>query len=281
MNIKTVAVIGAGTMGRGVAQTNATFGYKVMLNDLTMENLNAGKAMISKNLDKSVQKGKMAAEDAKATLDRIVLSTDLQECCKDADIIIENVFEDLEIKKETFRKIDQFAKAEAIIGTNTSGIPVTAIASGINRGDTIIGIHFMNPVPLMKGVEVIKGQLTSEETLKTTLEYICSLGKDPAIAVDYAGFIVTRLLNVMLQEANQLILEGNEPAEIDKAMKLCAGHPMGPCRLMDLVGADITRNAAIVMEKDLGERYKPNRLLVKRALAGLLGEKTGEGWYKY
>jgi 3-hydroxybutyryl-CoA dehydrogenase len=281
MGIKTVAVIGAGAMGNGIAQVTAVAGYKVMLNDLTDTALNNAMGTINRSLNKMVEKGKLTAEDAKASTERITLSTSLEECCKDADLIIESVFEDLELKKTMFREIDQLAKPEAIIGTNTSAIPVTEIATGISRGDKIIGIHFMNPVPLMKGVEVIKGQLTSEETFQTTLEYLHSMGKDPAVAVDYAGFIVSRLLNVMINEAFRLVQEGNDPEEIDKAMVLCAGHPMGPCRLNDLVGAEITLRAARVMEKDFGDRYKPHPMLNKRVLAGLLGQKSGQGFYSY
>jgi len=194
---------------------------------------------------------------------------------------VECVLENLELKKKIFADLERFCKPETILGTNTSAIPVTEIASATSRGEQVIGIHFMNPVPLMKGVEVIKGQLTSEETMKITLNYVEKIGKESAIAVDFAGFIVSRLLDVLMNEAIKLVQEGNSPEEIDKAMQLCAGHPMGPCTLLDLVGAEIAMHGMETMERDFGDRYKPHPLLKKRVQAGLLGKKSGKGFYTY
>jgi 3-hydroxybutyryl-CoA dehydrogenase len=191
------------------------------------------------------------------------------------------VFEDLAVKHELFEKMENIAQPDAILASNTSAIPITEIASVSSRGDKIIGIHFMNPVPLMKGVEIIRGQLTSDETFEAALNYIRSLGKEPIAAVDYAGFIVSRLVDVLMNEAVKMVQEGNRPEDIDKAMELCAGHPMGPCKLLDLVGAEIAMHGMETMARDFGDGYKPHPLLKKRVLAGLLGRKSGRGFYDY
>ena len=281
MEVNTIAVIGAGAMGNGVAQVSAVAGYTVVLNDISEEALKRAMATIEKNLNKLASKGKIAEADVSSAISRITVTTDLAEACKDADLLVECVFENLELKKKMFAEFERLCKPEAILGTNTSAIPVTEIASATTRGDKVIGIHFMNPVPLMKGVEVIRGQLTSEETMEATLDYIKRIGKESAIAVDFAGFIVSRLLDVLMNEAVKLVQEGNSPENIDKAMRLCAGHPMGPCTLLDLVGAEIAMHGMETMERDFGDRYKPHPLLKKRVLAGLLGQKSGKGFYDY
>jgi len=281
MDIKTIAVIGAGAMGNGVAQVSAAAGYQVVLNDITDAALTKAMATVEKNLSKLASKGKLSEDDVKSTLANIKTTTSLEEACKDADLLVECVFENLELKKKMFADFERICKPECILGTNTSSIPKTEIASATTRGDKVIGIHFMNPVPLMKGVEVINGQLTSEETTQATLDYIAKIGKESAVAVDFAGFIVSRLLDVLMNEAVKLVQEGNKPEDIDKAMKLCAGHPMGPCTLLDLVGAEIAMHGMETMERDFGDRYKPHPLLKKRVLAGLLGQKSGQGFYEY
>jgi len=281
VDVKTVTIIGAGAMGNGVAQVSAVAGYNVFLNDISEASLEKALATINKSLSKMVAKGKIAAEDMSAAIARIKITTSFEEACKDADLVIECVFENLDLKKKIFADLDKHCKPEAILGTNTSAIPVTEIASSCKRGDKVIGIHFMNPVPLMKGVEIIRGQLTSEETLNAAMKFVEKIGKEAAIAVDYAGFIVSRLLDVLMNEAVKLVQEGNSPEEIDKAMMLCAGHPMGPCKLLDLVGAEIAMHGMETMERDFGDRYKPHPLLKKRVLAGLLGMKTGKGFYNY
>lgn len=281
MEIKLIAVIGAGAMGQGVAQVSAVAGYQVVLNDLNEASLEKAMNGLRKNLGRLVEKGKMAEEEMNAALGRISLNAKLEEALKGADLVVECVFENLELKQKIFKDFETYCKPEAILGSNTSAIPITEIASVTSRGDKVIGIHFMNPVPLMKGVEIIRGQLTSDETMAVTLDYIEKIGKEAAVAVDYAGFIVSRLLDVLMNEAVKLVEEGNSPEDIDKAMKLCAGHPMGPLTLLDLVGAEIAMHGMETMERDFGDRYKPHPLLKKRVLAGLLGRKTKKGFYEY
>ncbi|MCD6570499.1 MAG: 3-hydroxyacyl-CoA dehydrogenase family protein [Deltaproteobacteria bacterium] len=281
MELKNIGVIGAGAMGSGIAQVSAVAGYDVVLQDIYSDALDRAKDTIEKSLGKMVSKGKMAKTDMGIALDRIKFTSVLEEACKDADLVVEAVFEDLELKQKMFKELETLCKPEAILGSNTSALPITEIASVTNRGDKIIGIHFMNPVPLMKGVEIIRGQLTSDETTEIALGYVKRLGKEPVMAVDFAGFIVSRLLDVLLNETVKLVQEGNRPEDIDKAMELCAGHPMGPCKLLDLVGAEIAMHGMETMERDFGDRYKPHPLLKKRVLAGLLGRKTGRGFYEY
>ena len=281
MELNNIGVIGAGAMGGGIAQVSAAAGYNVVLQDIYPNALDKAKVSIEKSLGKLVSKERMAESDMNATLTRIRFTTDLEETCKEPDLVIEAVFENLEVKHEVFRKFEELCKPEAILGSNTSALPITEIASVTNRGDKIVGIHFMNPVPLMKGVEIIRGQLTSDETMEVTLQYIKKLGKESIVSVDYAGFIVSRLLDVLFNETIKLVEEGNKPEDIDKAMELCASHPLGPCRLLDLVGADIAMHGMETMERNFGDRYKPHPLLKKRVLAGLLGKKTGWGFYEY
>jgi len=281
MDLNNVGVIGAGAMGSGIAQVSAVAGYQVVLQDISSAALERARASIEKSLNKMVSKEKMEKANMDAALDSVQFTTVLEDACKDAVLVIEAVFENLELKHDMFRELAKLCKKEAILGTNTSALPITEIASVSDRGDKIIGTHFMNPVPLMKGVEIISGQLTSDETRKTVFDYVRKLGKEPIEAVDFAGFIVSRLLDVLLNETIKLVQEGNKPEDIDKVMELCAGHPMGPCKLLDLVGAEIAMHGMETMERDFGDAYKPHPLLKKRVLAGLLGRKTGRGFYEY
>jgi len=281
MKIKNVAVVGAGIMGSGVAQVSAAAGYQVAINDIHDEALSRAKTGIEASLKKLENKGKLSQTTADEVLARIRFTTELEAAAEPADMIIEAVFENLDTKHALFAKLDACARPDAILASNTSALPITEIASATGRGAQFVGIHFMNPVPLMKGVEVIRGQLTSEDTFDTAMQYVRSLGKEPIAAVDYAGFIVSRLLDVLMNEAVKMVQEGNRPEDIDKAMELCAGHPMGPCRLLDLVGAEIAMHGMETMARDFGDRYKPHPLLKKRVLAGLLGRKSGAGFYPY
>jgi 3-hydroxybutyryl-CoA dehydrogenase len=281
MGIQNVSVIGAGIMGSGIAQISSVAGYNVILQDIYKEALDRAKTTIEKSLDKLKSKGIIAEKEMNDALNRIHYTNELKDACIDADLIIEAIFEDLLVKQNIIKKIAELCKPSAIIGSNTSAIPITEIASVTKHGANIIGIHFMNPVPLMKGVEIIRGQLTSDETMETTSSYIKQIRKEPIEAIDFAGFIVTRLLDVLMNEAVKLVEEGNKPEDIDTAMKLCAGHPMGPCMLLDLVGAEIAMHGMETMARDFGEKYKPHPLLKKRVLAGLLGRKTSRGFYEY
>jgi len=281
MELKNVAVIGSGVMGAGIAQVSAVAGYNVTIQDVNSDAFDKARAGIEKSLSKMVSKDKMTETDKTESLARIQFTTDMEMACSDCDLVIEAVFENLEIKQNIFRECDRLCKPEAILGTNTSALPITEIASVSNRGDKVLGIHFMMPAPLMKGVEIIRGQLTSDETMNVVYDYVKKIGKESIVAVDFAGFIVSRLLDVLMNEAIKLVQEGNNPEDIDKAMMLCAGHPMGPCRLLDLVGAEIAMHGMETMERDFGDRYKPHPLLKKRVLAGLLGQKAGKGFYEY
>ena len=281
MTINNIAVIGAGVMGSGVAQVSAAAGYQVSVQDINDEMLSKAKAGIEASLKKFVEKGKMTQEAAHKAQGSIHYTADLEEAAKTADVVIEAVFENLAVKHELFKKLDACVLPDAILASNTSALPITEIGSATGRGTQFVGIHFMNPVPLMKGVEVIRGQLTSDKTFAAALQFVKSLGKEPIEVVDYAGFIVSRLLDVLMNEAVKLVQEGNRPEDIDKAMELCAGHPMGPCRLLDLVGAEIAMHGMETMARDFGDQYKPHPLLRKRVLAGLLGRKSGKGFYQY
>ena len=281
MDIKKIAVIGAGIMGSGVAQVSAAAGYKVAIQDIDEQMLGMAENGIKASLGKLTSKGRISQEAAEAALNNIQLTASLDEAAADADLVIEAVFESLSIKHELFKKLDACVKPEAVFASNTSALPITEIAGATGRGAQFVGIHFMNPVPLMKGVEVIRGQLTSDATFAAAQQYVRSLKKEPIAAVDYAGFIVSRLLDVLMNEAVKMVQEGNRPEDIDQAMELCAGHPMGPCRLLDLVGAEIAMHGMETMARDFGDRYKPHPLLKKRVLAGLLGRKSGQGFYNY
>lgn len=281
MDIKNVAVIGAGAMGLGIAQVSAQAGYQVKLQDISTEALDKAIKTITKSLDKTVEKGKLTAEARDQILERIKTTIDLAEAAGDADLVIEAVFENLNLKLEIFKKLDEIAPAHAIFGSNTSTLPITAMAGVTKRQDKFVGLHFMNPVPLMKGVELIRGRHTSDETMQMSLDFVKSLGKEAAIAVDYAGFIVSRVLDAMLNEAVKCVMDGNDPAEIDKAMKICCNFPMGPLELIDLVGAEIVLNGLETMKGDFGDKYTPAPLLKQMVRAGDLGRKTGRGFYKY
>ncbi len=281
MNIRKIAVIGSGIMGSGIAQVSAAAGYPVALNDIHAQALDSAKAGIEASLRKLEKKGKLKQTTADEALGAISFTTQLEEAAENADLVIEAVFESLEIKHTLLKKLDPCLRPDTLLASNTSALPITEIASATTRGAQFVGIHFMNPVPLMNGVEVIRGQLTSDEAFETAKNYVSSLGKEPIETVDYAGFIVSRLLDVLMNEAVKMVQEGNRPEDIDKAMELCAGHPMGPCRLLDLVGAEIAMHGMETMARDFGDRYKPHPLLKKRVLAGLLGRKTKAGFYPY
>ena len=280
MAIKKVFVIGAGQMGNGIAQVTAQAGYDVTMSDIKEEFVNKGMDTISKSLDRGVKKGTMTEADKAAILARIKTTTDNKNA-KDADLVIEAAPEIMDLKKSIFKQLDQICKPDAILASNTSSLPISEIATVIKNPARFIGIHFMNPVPVMKGVEVIIGKKTSDATLAAAKEYIKKIGKESCEAQDHAGFIVSRLVDALMNEAFWCIMDGNKPAEIDKAIKFCLNHPMGPLELCDLAGADTVLHGLETMHAEFGDRLKPAPILQDLVKKGNLGRKTGKGWYDY
>jgi len=280
MEIKRIFIQGAGTMGSGIAQVSAQAGFEVFMTDLSTELVQKGMNSIEKSLQRGIDKGKMKAEEKSVILSRIKPATDIKEA-KGADIAIEAVFEDLEIKKKVFKALDEVCPPHTILASNTSALPIAAMASVTKRPDKVLGLHFMNPVPIMRGVEIIRAMTTSDETMAIGRDYLKKLGKEIVEAVDYAGFIVSRVLDAMLNEAVRCVMDGNKPEEIDRAMKICTNFPMGPLELIDLAGVDIVLHGLETMKKDFGDRYHPAPLLRQMVRAGHLGRKTGKGFYNY
>lgn len=280
MVIRDVVVLGAGSMGNGIAPVTAQAGYRVTMIDISEESLAKGMANIKKMLEGAVQRGKMTNQELEDTLARLTPATDFS-LSGGADLVIEAVFEDLELKKELFKRLDAICPAGTIFASNTSSLPITSIAAVTSRPSQVMGMHFMNPVPLMKGVELIQGRLTSPETMNIGKQFIESLNKVWVEAVDYAGFIASRVLDVMLNEAVWCVMDGNKPEEIDKAMKICTNFPMGPLELIDLAGADVLLNVMEVMQREFGDKYRPAPLLRQMVRAGHVGRKAGRGFYDY
>ena len=280
--MKKIGVLGSGTMGAGIVQVLAQNGFEVVLRARRETSVEKGIATVKKNLDKLVAKEKMTAEAAEEVMGRIKGSTDIA-IIADADLVIEAATEDMEAKKALFAELDALCKPEAIIATNTSSLSITEIASATNRADKIIGMHFFNPVPAMKLVEVIKGLATSEETKETIVELSKTLGKTPVEVEEAPGFVVNRILIPMINEAIGILADGVADAEgIDEAMKLGANHPMGPLALGDLVGLDVVLAIMETLHREYGDdKYRPHVLLRKMVRAGKLGRKTGVGFFDY
>ena len=280
MAIKSVFVIGAGVMGNGIAQVSAEAGYNVTMMDIKEEFIQKGLASIEKSLDRKVKKGTIQEADKAAAISRIKTTLDMKDAGS-ADLVIEAAPEELELKKSIFKQLDEICSEQAILATNTSSLPVSAIAAATGRPGKVIGIHFMNPVPVIKGVEVIPGKQTSADILEASKEYVKSLDKEPCEATDLPGFIVSRLVDVLINEAIRCIMDGNKPEEVDKAMRLCCNFPIGPLELCDLAGADIVLHGTETMYAGFGERWEPAPLLKNMVQEGKLGRKTGRGFYDY
>ncbi|KSV70831.1 3-hydroxybutyryl-CoA dehydrogenase [Sinorhizobium sp. GW3] len=280
--IKTVGIIGAGQMGCGIAHVSAIAGYKVQIYDLAAERIEAGLATVNGNLARQVSSGKMTDEARKAALALIKGSSDINDLSQ-ADLVIEAVTEDETIKRKIYGQVCPILKPEAILATNTSSLSITRLASATDRPEHFMGIHFMNPVPVMKLVELVRGIATDEQTFKTAKEFVATLDKTVTVAEDFPAFIVNRILLPMINEAIYTLYEGVGSVEaIDTAMKLGANHPMGPLQLADFIGLDTCLSIMQVLYDGLADsKYRPCPLLVKYVEAGWLGRKSGRGFYDY
>lgn len=282
MEIKKVMVIGAGQMGGGIAQVSAQAGFETVQYDINMDLVDKGMALIKKNLARDVEKGKRTQEDMDAILARIKPSVSLEDAA-DCDLVVEAIVENFDIKKKVFEELDRIAPPHAILASNTSSLPITQIAACTKRPGQVIGMHFMNPVPVMKLVEVIRGLATTDDVYNTIEEASIKMGKTPVWCKDVPGFISNRVLQVMINEALWELYEGVAPAEnIDNIMKLGMNHPMGPCALADLIGLDTVLAILNVMYTGYGDpKYRPSPLLKQYVQAGWLGRKVGKGIFDY
>ena len=281
--MKIIAVIGAGTMGNGIAHVFAQHGFQVNLIDISQASLDKGLATITKNLDRMLAKEAIAEADKNATLANIFTFTDLKQGVSQVDLVVEAATENLSTKLQIFRDLDEICEAKTILATNTSSISITQIAAVTKRPEKVIGMHFMNPVPIMKLVEIIRGYSTSDKVTKTIMELSEKLGKTPTEVHDYPGFVANRILMPMINEAIEALYNGVAGVlEIDTVMKLGMAHPMGPLQLADFIGLDVCLSILNVMYDGFkNPKYAPCPLLVNMVMAGKLGVKSGEGFYDY
>jgi 3-hydroxybutyryl-CoA dehydrogenase len=277
-----VVVLGAGTMGSGIAQVFAQNGHSVTLRDLSDDILSRARDTIDKSLSRLAEKGKIGPEGRQETLGRLNVTTDMGPAGA-ADLVVEAIVENLELKLATFREMDRICRQDALLASNTSSISITKLASATRRPEKVIGMHFMNPVPLMALMEVIRGQATSQETTRTVMDLARSLGKTPVEVQDFPGFVANRVLMPMINEAIYAVFEGVASAEaVDQVMKLGMNHPMGPLTLADFIGLDVCLAILNVLHEGLGDsKYRPCPLLKRMVDAGWLGRKTGRGFYSY
>lgn len=282
MTIKKVCVVGSGAMGSGIAQVSAQAGYETAMVDVKQEFLDRGMTMIKSSLGKFVQKEKIKQEDMNKALARLHTSVDMRNAAKDADYVIEAVFERAEVKLPIFGQLEEICPKETILASNTSGIPVSLLASATKRPDKVIGTHFMNPVPLMKGVEIVRTLVTSDETLKISLDFVKSLGKETVVVKDSPGFVTNRIITLVMNEAAKLLEENLASIEdIDRIEKLSHNWPMGPFELADMVGIDVLVDLLEGVYQQTGwERYKPAPILKRMVELGYTGRKVGKGFYQ-
>ncbi|TDQ29801.1 3-hydroxybutyryl-CoA dehydrogenase [Tenacibaculum caenipelagi] len=282
-NMKNIAVIGAGTMGNGIAHTFAQFGYNVQLIDISQASLDRGLATITKNLDRMVAKEKISEDDKNNTLNNITTYTSIKDGVQNTSLVVEAATENVDLKLKIFKDLDEVCAEETILATNTSSISITQIAAATNRPEKVIGMHFMNPVPIMKLVEIIRGYNTSDEVMEFTVDLTKKINKVPVEVNDYPGFVANRILMPMINESIETLYNGVAGvAEIDTVMKLGMAHPMGPLQLADFIGLDVCLSILNVMYDGFkNPKYAPCPLLVNMVMAGKLGVKSGEGFYDY